>query len=96
MITSQGHDAVDQHIGKAGHSDGAGNNTGNAAGGSHGNGALCTGSQRLQNSLGGDTAVLIKETDHDGHNDGNSGSILDTAGAGADHIDQHDQRQQEI
>ena len=95
-VTSQGHNAVDEHVGKASHGDGARNDSGNATGGGYCDGTLTTSSKGLQQALGGGTVVLIEAGYHDSGNDGNGGGILDAPGVGAHQIDEKHQRQQQV
>ena len=96
LVTSQGHNAVDQHIGKTGHGDGTGNDACNAAGCGNGNHTLTAGSQSFQQPLGGDAGVLVEQADKNGGDNGQGCGILNGALAGSYQIHQQHQRQQQI
>ena len=95
-VPGQDHNTVDDHIGQACHGNGTGNDAGNATGGSHSDGALSSGGQSLQEAHGGDPGLPAEKSDDDAGHDGEGGGILDALLAGADQVDQQNQRQQQI
>ena len=74
---------VDDHIGQTCHGNGTGNDAGNAAGGSHSDGALSSGSQSLQEAHGRDPGLPAEKGDDDAGHDGEGGGMLDALLAGA-------------
>ena len=96
LVAGKGDNALDHGVSQAGHSDGAGDDTGDAAGCGYGNGALRTSGQGVQDLSGIHPIVLIEHTHGDSGENGQSSGKLNGITAGGYQIDQQEDRGHQI
>ena len=95
-VACQDNDAVNNHVGKAGHGDGSGNDTRYTAGSRNGDGSLSAGSKRLQQSHGGDPGLPAEQRHKNAGHNGQSRRVLNAPLAGSHQVDEQQQGQQQV